>query len=328
MEYTYLGRTGLKVSRFCLGTMNFGTSTEEKDAFYIMDKALDAGINFFDTADAYGGFAGEGEHGLTEKIIGRWFAQEGGRRDRVILATKVFATMEDPFEGPNDEDGLSAWKVRRHMEDSLKRLQTDHIDLYYMHHIDRHVTWPEMWGAMEPLVNTGKATYIASSNFAAHDLVRAQWEADKRHFLGLVAEQHQYHLLSRLPELEVIPAARELGLGLVTYSPLAGGMLGENALKRLSGSRSENRHYSEEMVKTLTDFAGFCHDLGEKQSDVAMAWILKNPVVTSPLIGPRTPEHLDNIIHALDVKLDDSAMKRLDEIFPGPGGEAPDSYAW
>ena len=179
MEYTYLGRTGLKVSRFCLGTMNFGTSTSEKDAFYIMDKAVDAGINFFDTADAYGGFAGEGEHGLTEKIIGKWFAQGGKRRERVILATKVFATMEDPLEGPNDEDGLSAWKVRRHMEDSLKRLQTDHVDLYYMHHIDRHVTWPEMWGVMEVLVNSGKATYIASSNFAGHDLVRAQWEADK-----------------------------------------------------------------------------------------------------------------------------------------------------
>lgn len=328
MEYTYLGRTGLKVSRFCLGTMNFGTSTSEKDAFYIMDKAVDAGINFFDTADAYGGFAGEGEHGLTEKIIGKWFAQGGKRRERVILATKVFATMEEPLEGPNDEDGLSAWKVRRHMEDSLKRLQTDHVDLYYMHHIDRHVTWPEMWGVMEVLVNSGKATYIASSNFAGHDLVRAQWEADKRHFLGLVAEQHQYHLLSRLPELEVIPAARELGLGFVTYSPLAGGMLGENALKRLSGSRGENRHYSEAMIKTLTDFADFCRELREKQSDVAMAWILKNPVVTSPLIGPRTPEHLDNILHALDVKLDDSAMKRLDEIFPGPGGEAPDSYAW
>lgn len=186
-----------------------------------------------------------------------------------------------PLEGPNDEDGLSAWKVRRHMEDSLKRLQTDHVDLYYMHHIDRHVTWPEMWGVMEVLVNSGKATYIASSNFAGHDLVRAQWEADKRHFLGLVAEQHQYHLLSRLPELEVIPAARELGLGFVTYSPLAGGMLGENALKRLSGSRGENRHYSEAMIKTLTDFADFCRELGEKQSDVAMAWILKNPVVTS-----------------------------------------------
>ena len=308
--------------------MNFGTSTGEKDAFYIMDKAVDAGINFFDTADAYGGFAGEGEHGLTEKIIGNWFAQGGGRRERVVLATKVFATMENPLEGPNDDDGLSAWKIRKHIDESLARLQTDHIDLYYMHHIDRHVTWPEMWGAMETLVQNGKATYIASSNFAAHDLVRAQWEADKRHFLGLTAEQHQYHLLSRLPELEVIPAARELGLGFITYSPLAGGMLSENALKRLEGSRSENRHYSEEMVKKLTEFAGFCHELGEKQSDVAMAWILKNPVVTCPLIGPRTPEHLDHILHALDVNLDEAAMKRLDEIFPGPGGEAPDCYAW
>lgn len=328
MDYTYLGRTGLKVSRLCLGTMNFGTSTSEKDAFYIMDQALDAGINFFDTADAYGGFAGEGEHGQTEKIIGRWFAQEGSRRERVILATKAYADMEDPQEGPNGGDGLSAWKIRRHAEESLKRLKTDHIDLFYMHHIDRNVTWPEMWGALENLVNSGKITYIASSNFAGHDLVRAQWEADKRHFLGLVAEQHQYHLLSRLPELEVIPAARELGLGFVTYSPLAGGILGENALKRLEGSRTQNKHYSEQMISALKAFEKLCHELGEKQSDVAMAWLLKNPVVTCPLIGPRTSEHLIHILHALEVTLDCSAMERLDEIFPGPGGEAPDSYAW
>lgn len=328
MEYTYLGRTGLKVSRLCLGTMNFGTSTSERDAFYIMDAALDAGINFFDTADAYGGFAGEGEHGLTEKIIGRWFAQGGGRRERVILATKVYATMEDPLEGPNDADGLSAWKIRKHMEDSLRRLQTDHIDLYYLHHIDRHVTWPELWGALETLVLQGKATYIASSNFAGHDLVRAQWEADKRHFLGLVAEQHQYHLLSRTAELEVIPAARELGLGLVTYSPLAGGMLGENALKHLAGSRTENRHYSPELEAQLRRFAALCEEIGEKQSDVAMAWLLQNPVLTCPLLGPRTAEHLQNSLHALDVKLSAEVLKQLDEIFPGPGGEAPDCYAW
>lgn len=328
MKYTKLGRTGLMVSRLCLGTMNFGTSTSEKDAFYIMDKALDAGINFFDTADAYGGFKGEGEHGLTEKIIGRWFAQGGNRRERVILGTKVYADMEDENEGPNTGDGLSGWKIRRHIDDSLRRLRTDHVDLYYLHHIDRSVAWPELWEAMEYVIRSGKAVYAASSNFAGHDLVRAQWEADKRHFLGLVAEQHQYHLLSRLPELEVIPAAGELGIGLITYSPLAGGMLGENALKRLEGSRNENRHYSAEMVKKLGAFETLCREIGEKQSDVAMAWLLASPHVTCPLIGPRTPEHLSHTLHALDIELSKDVMERLDEIFPGPGGPAPDSYAW
>lgn len=328
MEYTSLGRTGMKVSRFCLGTMNFGTVTDEKEAFRIMDTALDAGINFFDTANVYGGYKGEGEHGLTETIIGHWFQLGGGRRERVVLTTKVYATMEDALDGPNDPDGLSAYKIKRHIEGSLKRLHTDHIEVYHMHHNDRTATWPELWGAFEDLTHSGKIVYAASSNFAAHDLVRAQWEADKRNYLGLVSEQHKYNLLCRLPELEVLPTVRELGLGLIPYSPLGGGMLGENALKRIEGSRSGNYQYSDALRAKLQAFKALCKEIGASQSDVALAWLLQNPAVTCPLTGPRTAEQLLHTIKALDTKLDECTVTRLDEIFPGPGGEAPDCYAW
>src|ERR1700730_15307159 len=170
MKYVHLGRTGLKGSRPLLGTMNFGQATAEKDAFRIMDAALDAGINFFDTANGYGGE----KRGLTEEIIGRWFAQGGGRRERVVLATKVYGSMEDPNEGPNMASGLSAYKIRKHLDGSLKRLQTDHIELYQMHHVDRNTTWDELWEVFQSLVQQGTVDYIGSSNFAGWHLALAQ----------------------------------------------------------------------------------------------------------------------------------------------------------
>ncbi|WP_017811372.1 MULTISPECIES: aldo/keto reductase [Paenibacillus] len=326
MEYSYLGKSGLKVSQICLGTMNFGPVTDEKESFRIMDAALDAGVNFFDTANVYGSKIGQG---ATEEIIGRWFKQGGGRREKVVLATKVYGKMNDETDGPNNEGGLSAYKIRRHLEGSLKRLQTDHVELYQMHHEDSRISWDELWGAFEVAVQQGKIGYVGSSNFAAWHIAIAQKEAEKRHFLGLVSEQHKYSLLCREPELEVLPASKELGLGVIPWSPLDGGLLGRNALKKIEGSRSGgNAERVEKHKEQLEQFAALCEELGEPQDVVALAWVLANPSVTAPIIGPRTSEQFESSLHILDVKLDESTMKRLDEIFPGPGGAAPKAYAW
>ncbi|MCC5889868.1 MAG: aldo/keto reductase [Alkalibacterium sp.] len=327
MEYTYLGRTGLKVSRLCLGTMNFGTYTSEEDAFAIMDRALDVGINFFDTANVYGG---SGQRGRTEEIIGRWFAQGGGRREKVVLATKVYGGMEDETDGPNQANGLSAFKIRRHLEASLKRLQTDHVELYQMHHIDRHAPWEEIWGVFESLVNQGKTYYIGSSNFAGYDLALAQAAAEKRNFLGLVSEQHKYHLLCRLPELEVLPASEDLGIGVIPWSPLGGGLLSGKILDPEPGSRSEKRaaELSDHERKQLEDYAKLCKDIGETEPNVALAWLLANPAVTAPIIGPRTMDQLEQALKAVEIDLSEDVLKELDRIFPGPGGRAPEAYAW
>ncbi|MDF2924191.1 MAG: oxidoreductase [Paenibacillaceae bacterium] len=324
MKYSYLGKSGLKVSRLCLGTMNFGPETEEKEAFRIMDAALDAGINFFDTANVYGG---QQRRGWTEEIIGRWFSQGGGRREKVVLATKVYGDMSDEHDGPNSGAGLSAYKIRRHFEGSLKRLQTDHIELYQMHHIDRNVSWDELWGAFEILVSQGKADYIGSSNFAGWHIAAAQAKAKERHFLGLVSEQHLYNLLERTPELEVLPASRELGLGVIPWSPLAGGLLGRNALAK-SGVRSARSVKLEKHRGQLEQFSALCRELGEQEDQVALAWVLANPAVTAPIIGPRTMEQFEDSLRVTDMVLDETTMKKLDDIFPGPGRPAPEAYAW
>lgn len=326
MQYAALGRSGLKVSRLCLGTMNFGVDTDEREAYRIMDAALDAGINFFDTANVYGGV---GSRGKTEEIIGRWFAQGGGRREKVVLATKVYGDMEDPHDGPNAPRGLSAYKIRRHLEASLRRLQTDHIELYQMHHIDRNVSWDEIWEAFQVQVYLGKIGYVGASNFAGRDLVKAQYEAKARHFMGLVSEQHKYSLLCRWPELEVLPAAEEHGIGVIAWSPLDGGLLGGNALTPAQGSRSaRNQARAEQRRSQLETFSQLCKELGESEANVALAWTLTHPAMTAPIIGPRTLEQLQSTLRVVDIVLDEPVLKRLDEIFPGPGGEAPKAYAW
>ncbi|MGG1311062.1 MULTISPECIES: aldo/keto reductase [Cohnella] len=326
MKYTYLGRSGLKVSKLCLGTMNFGVHTDEKEAFRIMDAALDAGINFFDTANGYGGRENPGR---TEEIIGRWFAQGGGRRERVVLATKFYGTMWDPLDGPNDERGLSAYKLRRHLEGSLRRLQTDHVELYQMHHVDRNVSWDEIWEAYSVALYQGKIGYAGSSNFAGRDLVKAQYEAAKRNMLGLVSEQHKYSLLCRLPELEVLPAAQELGIGVIAWSPLDGGLLSGNALRPVPGSRRANDPERTAKYRAqLEAFEKLAREIGESEANIALAWTLHHPAMTAPIIGPRTLEQLNSALRAVEIELDEETLKRLDEIFPGPGGEAPQAYAW
>jgi aryl-alcohol dehydrogenase-like predicted oxidoreductase len=323
MDYTQLGRSGLKVSRLCLGTMNFGPQTSEADSFAIMDKALDLGINFFDTANVYGWKTGEG---VTEQIIGRWFAQAGGRREKVVLATKVFGRMGN---WPN-QSRLSAVHIRQAAEESLRRLQTDHIDLYQMHHIDRNSPWEEVWQAMEVLVQQGKVLYVGSSNFAGWHIARAQETAKGRHFMGLVSEQSFYNLDVRSIELEVLPACREYGLGVIPWSPLAGGLLG-GVLKKIEQGRRTSKDVQEKIEKKrpqLKAWETLCQEMGEAPADVALAWLLHNPVVTAPIIGPRTLEQLTGSLRALKIKINKANLKRLDEIFPGPGGEAPEAYAW
>ncbi len=324
MDYVTLGRAGVKISRLGLGTMNFGPRADEAASFAIMDRALDLGLNFFDTADMYGRQKGAG---LTEQLIGRWLAQ-GGRRERIVLASKVYAEMGD---GPNDMR-LSAYHIRRACEASLRRLGTDHIDLYQMHHVDRLTPWDEIWQALEQLVREGKVTYFGSSNFAGWHIAQAQERATARHFLGLVSEQSLYNLKDRTVELEVIPACRDYGLGLLPYSPLAGGFLAGPAAE--GGALS--RRQSSPKVKAATEKFGarraayldFCAELGQDPAVVALAWLLHHPAVTAPIIGPRTLAQLEGALPALTLRLTPEALTRLDDIWPGPGGPAPEAYAW
>lgn len=323
MDYTHLGRTGLSVSRLCLGTMNFGPQTSETESYAIMDRALEVGINFFDSANVYGGKLGEG---ITEQIVGRWFAQGGGRREKVVIATKVYGKMG---EWPT-ERGVSAYHIRRACDESLRRLQTDHIDLYQMHHIDRTTPWEEVWQAMETLIQQGKVLYVGSSNFAGWHIAQAVETARSRHFMGLVCEQSLYNLNARMAELEVIPACKNYGLGLIPWSPLAGGLLGGALQKAETGRRAGERsqqNIAQNRTK-LEAYEGLCSEMGEKPADVALAWLIQNPVVTAPIIGPRTNEQLEGSLRSLEINLSAEVLKKLDEIFPGPGGQAPEAYAW
>ena len=346
MRYTQLGRTGLTVSRLCLGTMNFGRQATEPDSHAIMDRALEQGINFFDTADVYGGVSGEA---LTEKIIGRWIAQGGRRREQIVLATKVYGPMGN---GPLDR-GLSARHIRQACDDSLRRLKVDYIDLYQMHHIDRGVTgevvaramnveegdhqfeidhgppWEEIWQAMEQLVTAGKVLYIGSSNFAAWNIAQANAMAQKRNFLGLVSEQSKYSLACRTVELEVLPACRALGLGVLPWSPLGGGLLCGGISEATEGRRSG---FSDETLQKhrgqLEAYEALCEKLGHSPADVALAWLLANRAVTAPIIGPRTLEQLTGSLTALEIELSAETLAQLDEIWPGPTDQAPEAYAW
>ncbi|MBZ0292842.1 MAG: aldo/keto reductase [Anaerolineae bacterium] len=327
MKYTFLGRTGLKVSRLCLGTMNFGPRTSEEDSHALMDQALEAGINFFDTANRYGVHAGVGSHhGHTEEIIGRWWAQGSDRREKVVLATKLYGEMGSwPNEGK-----LSALNIKRACEASLKRLQTDYIDIYQMHHVDRDTPWEEIWQAMEQLVREGKILYVGSSNFAGWHIAKANEAAKRRNFMGLVSEQSKYSLNERTIEMDVLPACEDYGLGVVPWSPLGGGLLG-GVLRKID----EGRRASEGMQKAIDKhrsqieaYENFCQEMGEKPADVALAWLMNNPVVTAPIIGPRTHAQLTGSLRALDITFTEEQLKKLDEIWPGPGGAAPEAYAW
>ena len=320
MEYTNLGRTGLRVSRLCLGTMAFGREAAEPDSMAVMDRALELGINFFDTANVYGQ-----PRGSTESIIGRWLAQGGGRREQIVLASKCYGAQGD---GPNDR-GLSAYHIRSACEHSLRRLQTDHIDLYQMHHVDRATPWDEIWQAMEQLVSQGKVLYVGSSNFAGWHIAQAQCAAGARSFLGLVSEQGRYSLAVRAMESEVIPACRALGIGILPYGPLRGGILAGGTEAATTGRRSGEgaRKLFEQHKPQIEAYETLCHELGAEPAHVAHAWLLQRPGVTSPILGPRTLEQLEDSVKSVDLNLDAAALARLDAIWPGPG-EAPENFAW
>jgi aryl-alcohol dehydrogenase-like predicted oxidoreductase len=330
MEYTNLGRSGLSVSRLVLGTMNFGPETSEEDSHAIMDRAHELGINFVDTANVYGWRKGEG---VTEQIIGRWFAGGGDRRERTVIATKLYGSMGD---WPN-QNRLSALNIRRAVEGSLRRLQTDFIDVYQMHHVDRATPWDEIWEAFSVLRQQGKVLYFGSSNFAGWHLAQAQEAARSRHFLGLVSEQSLYNLLARWVELEVLPAAKHYGLGVIPWSPLHGGLLGGVLRKQREGggSRSNSGRSADALAEhrdTIEAYEKLAAELGEDPANLALAWLLHQDGVTGPIIGPRTIAQLDGSLRALEIKLDEKAMAGLDELFPPPGPNgakpAPEAYAW
>ncbi|WP_312914124.1 aldo/keto reductase [Stenotrophomonas sp.] len=329
MNYRHLGRTGLKVSPITLGCMNFGELTDKANSFSIMDTALDAGINVFDTADVYGGPQTPDMpkgFGISEEYIGNWLAQDKSRRDRIVLATKVYQPMDI---GPNDKF-LSAYHIRRACDASLRRLKTDHIDLYQMHHIDRATPWEEVWQAMEQLIREGKITYVGSSNFAGWDIALAQCTAASRNLLGLASEQSLYNLTARTIELEVIPALRHFGTGLITWSPIGMGLLG-GVLKKISEGRRATPGLQariEAKRPQLEAYEVLCAELGESPARVALAWLLHNPAVTSVISGPRTTAQLLENLDAPELELSGETLATLDQIWPGPGGEAPKAYAW
>src|SRR5947199_1784672 len=319
MDYRHLGRTGLLVSPLCLGTMNFGPQTSEPDSFTIMDHALDAGINFFDTANGYG-------NSETEKIVGRWFAKGGGRREKVVLATKVYGNVAG--EWPNDSK-LSARHIRHACEASLRRLQTDHIDLYQMHHVDRATPWDEIWQAMDLLVAQGKVVYVGSSNFAGWHIAAANEAARRRGSFGLVSEQSLYNLNTRTIELEVIPACEAYGVGILPWSPLGSGLLGGSVGKTTEGRRPTGgmNMAADWLHDKLEAWEKLCAEVGEQPADVAIAWLLANPVVTAPIIGPRPIDQFQGALRSVDINLDDDVLDRLDKVFPAPGGDAPEADA-
>lgn len=335
MEYTKLGKSNLTVSKVCMGTMHFGGPTSEEEAFKIMDKALEIGLNFWDTANVYGGDGGKGK---SEEIIGNYFKSRNGSRDQVVLATKVYGNMKNE-NIPNEERGISAYKVNKHLNDSLRRLQTDHIDLYQVHHIDRRITAEEFWGTFDRIIHDGKVLYMGSSNYPGWGLVKHQMQALQRGSLGFVSEQTMYSLLCRAPELELLPAAEDLGIGVIPYMPLAGGLL-TGKKKSVEGSRTayvedEYGIYLGDDNDQMTAFSELCQRLGEKEHVVAIAWTLNHPAVASPIVGVRTVNHLEGLERASELTFDDETLAELEKIFDvnkgrplRTGKPSPEAYAW
>lgn len=322
MKYTQLGRSGLSVSRICLGTMNFGPVTPEADAHHIMDVALENGINFFDTANDYGRHTGKGK---TEEIIGDWFQKGGGRREKTVLATKLYAPIGD---WPNDGK-LSALNIRNSLDASLRRLKTDHVDLIQFHHIDRNTPWDEIWQAMDVAVRQGKVIYSGSSNFAAWHIAVAQEAAHRRQSPGLVCDQSFYNLFTRDIEQEIIPVLKHYGMGLIPWSPLNQGLLGGILRKEQGHRRLEGRAAAALATHRgqIEQYEALADKIGHHPAEIALAWLLSRPIVTAPIVGPRTVEQLTSALKAIDLTLEPETLNELDWIFP-PRKEAPEAFAW
>ena len=316
MEYRPLGRTGVQVSKLCLGTMMFGAwgNADHDDSTRIIHRAIDAGINFIDTADIYS--AGE-----SEEIVGRALK---GRRDDVVLATKFWGPMG---EGPNQRGVSRRWIITE-VENSLRRLGTDWIDLYQTHRPDPETDVDETLAALSDLVQQGKVRYIGSSSFSAAQIVEAQWIARDRHLERFRTEQPPYSLLVRGIELDVLPTAQRHGMGILTYSPLAGGWLSGNwtadsspsspARKRLADRFDMSLPDNHRKLEAVEQLAQVADDAGLSLIEMAIAFVTNHPAVTSAIIGPRTMEQLDSQLPAADVSLDATVLDRMDEIIrPG-----------
>ncbi len=322
MEHRNLGASGVKVSPLCLGTMTFGeadarsfmhnVSCDERTAFAILDRALEAGINFVDTADVYG------QDGLSERVLGQWFLG-GGRRDRVVLATKFRFTMGD---GPN-RSGASRYRIVRCVEDSLRRLKTDRIDLYQIHMQDVTVPEEETVRALDDLVRAGKVLYVGCSNYAAYRLVDSLWLARSQGRERFVTLQAQYSLVARELEREHVPLCRQWGLGILPWSPLAGGFLSgkyRRATPPPAGTRLEvwkdrwGRYDTERNWDIIDALVAIAAEVGATPAQVALAWLLHKPQVTSVIFGARTVEQLEDNLPAATLALPAEAVKRLDDV--------------
>lgn len=326
MEYTHLGRTALKVSDLCLGTLNLGVRASDEESFAILDTALDRGVNFLDTANHYGW---QKHKGYTEEFLGSWLARDGGRRERVVLATKAGKPMSDR---PNDT-GLSARHLIASCEESLRRLRTDWIDLFQMHHVDRHAPWDEVWQAMETLTQQGKVRYVGSSNFAGWHIAEAQEAAHRRHFLGIVSEQSVYNLATRYVELEVIPACRKYGVAVLPWSPLHGGLLSGVLRKTAEGTAAKGAQgRAAEALRTRREavaaYEELCAECGADPAEVGLAWVRSRPGVTAPVIGPRSVAQLESALDSRGLELPPEVLERLDALFPPPGNGGPGPEAW
>jgi aryl-alcohol dehydrogenase-like predicted oxidoreductase len=323
VKHIHLGRTGLMVSRLCIGTLNFGPIVSECDAHDLLDLAADGGINLLDTSNSYGRHAGRGR---AEEILGTWFAKGGGRREQTVLGTKLYVAMDDK---PNS-GGLSAYSIRRSLDASLRRLKTDHVDLYQFHHIDRSTTWDEIWEAGEVAIAQGKVLYFGSSNFPAWHIVQSQEAAAKRNMLGLASEQSIYNLLTRDVEREVLPAVDAYGLGFLAWSPLHEGALAGAGRGDGEGVRRNAGRASEAYAKhkdKIDRFALMAEQMTVSPAELALAWVLARPGVTAAVFGPRTPEHVTSALRAVEMTLDAETTEALDELFPGYQ-PAPEDYAW
>ncbi|TCC01557.1 aldo/keto reductase [Kribbella soli] len=327
-----LGRSGVRVSPIALGTMNFGPVTPEDEAHTILDAATDAGVNLIDTADVYGADANRtiaddsAEKGLTERIIGNWLAKHPGRRDQIVLVSKAYGRM-----GPGVNDlHLSSVHLRRACDASLRRLRTDHLDVFMLHHVDRSTSWDEIWETLSDLRQAGKIRYAGTSNFAAWQLVQGQEAAARRDLLGIVVEESIYNLMERAVELEVLPACTSYGIGVMPYSPLNSGLLAGILSKSDKAARSESSRATSNLIthrEKLERYEKLCRDFGHSPAVVAQAWLCHQPAVVAPVVGARTVQHLQDGIAAAELTLPRDVLAALDEIFPGPG-TAPEAYAW
>jgi aryl-alcohol dehydrogenase-like predicted oxidoreductase len=309
MEYRRLGRSGLKVSEICLGTMTFGQDTDETEARRLVDMALDAGVNFFDTADSYGS-------GRSEVMLGKALK---GRRREATIATKFFNPMGP---GPNDS-GMSRVHIMNAIEDSLKRLQMDYVDIYYIHHVDVQAPIEEMLRALDDLVHQGKVRYIGCSNYEAWRLSEALWISDARNLARFECYQPQYSLVVRDIEQELIPLCQYKGLGVVVWSPLAGGFLSgkyKPGQRRLPGTRSEENwaypeaYFASNADETLQTLLEVAEQWDRSPAQVALRWILEQPAITSAIVGARNSQQLEDNLQAAQWRLEDESLARLNEV--------------